>query len=143
MTDRERLIKLLDSYYFEENSNTNSYFTELADYLLENGVMVSPCKVGDTVYQTDGIMIYESKIKSIIYDCGTHEIAFDETAIGKSIFLTREEAEQTLKEKKKLGCEHCDYLNTDNGMFCCRFNCRVTKDDRCDHFMPKDGEHNE
>ncbi len=95
MTDRERLIKLLDRYYFEENPNTNSYFTELADYLLENGVIVSHCKVGDTVYQTDGVRIYKSKIKSTVYNCGT--IAFDETAIGKSIFLSRGEAEQALK----------------------------------------------
>lgn len=65
-----------------------------------------PCKVGDTVYQTDGVRIYESDIcevdilrKSIIYN--TNGIAFDETAIGKSIFLTREKAEEALKEREK------------------------------------------
>ena len=46
-----------------------------------------PCKVGDTVYQTDGIRIYENKIERIIFD--TNNIGFDETSIGKSIFLTR------------------------------------------------------
>ena len=60
-----------------------------------------PCKIGDTVYQTDGIRIYESKIKKIIFD--TNNIGFDETAIGNSIFLTREEAEQILKESENNG----------------------------------------
>lgn len=58
-----------------------------------------PCKVGDTVYQTDDIRIYENKIERVIFD--TNNIGFDETSIGKSIFLTREEAEQALKEREK------------------------------------------
>ena len=57
-----------------------------------------PCKVGDTVYQVDSERIYESTVKRIIYD--TDGIAFDERAIGKSVFLTREEAEKALNERK-------------------------------------------
>lgn len=58
-----------------------------------------PCKVGDTVYQTDtvGERIYPSKIKNIIFDTDGG-FAFDQNAIGKSVFLTREEAEQRLEE---------------------------------------------
>ncbi len=48
------------------------------------------CQVGDTVYQTDGVRIYESTIRKIIYDTG--HFAFDDDAIGRSVFLTREEA---------------------------------------------------
>lgn len=55
-----------------------------------------PCKVGDTVYQVDSERIYESTVKRIIYD--TDGIAFDERAIGKSVFLTREEAEKAQKK---------------------------------------------
>lgn len=69
----------------------------LADYLISNGVIVPPCKVGDKVYQTDGVRIYESTIINVVYD--TYGIAFDERAIGESIFLTREEAEKALKER--------------------------------------------
>ena len=58
-----------------------------------------PCKVGETVYQVDSERIYESTVKRIIYD--TDGIAFDERAIGKSVFLTREEAEKALKEKEE------------------------------------------
>lgn len=51
-------------------------------------------KVGDTVYETDGVRIYESKIRKIIYDTG--HCAFDDTAIGSSVWLSREEAEAAL-----------------------------------------------
>ena len=58
-----------------------------------------PCKVGDTVYQVDSERIYKSTVRNIIYD--TDGIAFDERAIWKSVFLTREEAEKALKERNE------------------------------------------
>lgn len=60
-------------------------------------LVVLPCKVGDTVYQIDAERVYESEVKWIIFDCD--DIAFDERAIGESIFLTREEAEAALAQK--------------------------------------------
>ena len=94
---RDRLVELIrEAKKQTKNANCdigrNMIF---ADYLLANGVIVPPCKVGDTVYETDGVRIYESTIKQVIYD--TTGVAFDERAIGTSIFLTREEAEQALK----------------------------------------------
>ena len=54
------------------------------------------------VFQTDGIRIYELTILDIslrknkpYYE--TESIDFDDDAIGKSIFLTKEEAESKLK----------------------------------------------
>ena len=77
----------------------------IADYLLASGVVVIQCNIGDTVYQTDGIRIYELEILDVslrknkpYYE--TESIDFDESAIGKTVFLTREEAEQKLKEGK-------------------------------------------
>ena len=104
MTERERLIKLLDeriaiqecSFSPDKPLTTDS----LAGYLLERGVIVPPCNVGDTVYQTDGCRIYESTVREIIY--GTDGIAFDKTAIGTSVLLTREEAEAALAERRKI-----------------------------------------
>lgn len=63
------------------------------------------CKVGEKIYQTDGIRIYESTIREIEISSAntvycTESIAFDERAIGDSIFLTREEAEKALEKKK-------------------------------------------
>lgn len=56
-----------------------------------------PCKVGDTIYQTDtnGTRIFKSTVKNIIFE--TDGVAFDERAIGESIFLT----EEAVKEKMK------------------------------------------
>ncbi len=61
-----------------------------------------PCKVGDTVYQYDHAgNIYASRIRSIIFE--TAGIAFDERAIGKSIFLTEEAVKARLAEPKGEG----------------------------------------
>lgn len=53
---RERLVELLNKKYDhfcdQCGMNKDSHYTEsLADYLLANGVIVLPCKVGDTVYK--------------------------------------------------------------------------------------------
>lgn len=63
-----------------------------------------PYKVGDRIYQTDGIRIYKSTIRAIKISSAntvyfTENISFDERAIGGSIFLTREEAEKALEGK--------------------------------------------
>ena len=55
-------------------------------------------EVGDAVYQVDSGRIYKSTVKIIIYD--TDGIAFDERAIGKSVFLTKEEAEKALDKQR-------------------------------------------
>lgn len=74
-----------------------------ADKLIANGAILPPCKVGDTVYQVDGVRIYPSKIREIAHTASnmifvSENIVFDERAIDNSIFLTREEAERELKE---------------------------------------------
>ena len=62
----------------------------------QDGLLVAlPCKVGGKVYQIDAERVYESEVKGIIYDAG--HIDFDERAIGKTVFLTRQEAEAALK----------------------------------------------
>lgn len=70
---------------------------ELSQAEKDGRLVELPCKVGDKIYQTDGLDIYESEIRKIVFD--TDNIAFDENAIGKSVFLTREEAEAELKRK--------------------------------------------
>ena len=73
----------------------SKHLAELAQAEQAGRLVVLPCKVGDTVYQIDAERVYESEVKWIIFDCD--DIAFDERAIGGSIFLTREEAEAALK----------------------------------------------
>ncbi len=53
MTERERLIELLlevDYALDKDGRGARDSAEYIADYLLENGVIVLPCKVGDTVY---------------------------------------------------------------------------------------------
>lgn len=56
-----------------------------------------PCKV----YETDGVRVYEHAVRGIIYRTADGP-DFDKSAIGKSIFLTREEAERALQEMEEL-----------------------------------------
>ena len=76
-------------------STTPDHLRDLIKAEKNGRMVVLPCKVGDTVYQIDAERVYESEVKWIIFDCD--DIAFDERAIGGSIFLTREEAEAALK----------------------------------------------
>lgn len=97
---RERLIELLNEWGNKENDGIRA--ESIADYLLGNGVIVMPCKTGDIVYETDGVRIYELRILDISLHKNrpyykTESIDFDDNAIGKSIFLTRQEAETKLK----------------------------------------------
>ena len=96
-------IKSLDM--FEITDFENNVENKCADFKEKSRVIELPCKVGDIVYETDGIRIYELTILDIslhknklYYE--TKNIDFDEEAIGKSIFLTRQEAEAKLKEVK-------------------------------------------
>lgn len=125
---RERLINLIDRADEEckhtkdckicsgygKGSRCMNY--HIADYLLANGVVVMPCKVGGKVY-----IISRNKVKECVvsyigfsavasyssinfveyYADGTfyrtHSASFDE--IGKTVFLTREDAERALRKE--------------------------------------------
>ena len=69
------------------------------DWEYENAV--EGLKIGDTVYQCDGFRIYSLTIQNIYYHQGravydTDGIAFDNRAIGESIFTSKEEAKKLL-----------------------------------------------
>ena len=127
MTDRERLTALLMASagdFISKNGALNC--SKLADYLLEHGVIVLPCKVGDTVYsycETFGVILpyfvesviicYYDKNEIVYqYEANCHNSEEDELLddmdfeiddIGKTVFLTREEAERALKERENNG----------------------------------------
>ncbi len=83
----------------------------IADFILADGWMRPPCRVGDTVYEVDspeyGIII--CKVTRVFYDSEEvvvnvidghgkgSEYYFDFDDFGKTVFLTREEAEAALK----------------------------------------------
>lgn len=117
---RDRLIELI----FESGilckrcgDFSRNYCAEyIAKYLLENGVIVPPCKVGDTVYWLNfynDLMLYRDKyyeaevvrivvtrfgVSCVIRVRGEHATyEIPDVEFGKTVFLTREEAEQALK----------------------------------------------
>lgn len=66
---------------------------ELAEADKDGCVIILPCKV----YETDGVRVYEHTVREVIYETAGGP-AFDKNAIGKSIFLTRAEAERAFQE---------------------------------------------
>ena len=70
-----------------------SRLRELAEADKDGRVIILPCKV----YETDGVRVYEHTVREVIYETAGGP-AFDKNAIGKSIFLTRAEAERALQE---------------------------------------------
>lgn len=94
----------------------------IADHLLENGVIVMPCKVGDTVWMVakvyadvDGVekhIIFKGEVVSVsmqpegLWTYCRYEEGWDYwhkcvEDFGKIVFLTKEEAEQALKEREQ------------------------------------------
>ncbi len=110
-TDRDRLIKLIgDKITTSEFENYNSfeYAEHLADHLLINGMIVPPCKVGDTVYRINGSRIEKFKVARFVissYGIRAEDLYGVQVALiddfGKTVFLTKEEAEKALAERSE------------------------------------------
>ena len=104
---REKLIKLLNAGHFcwQMGTGYDTWEECVADHLLANGVIVLPCKVGDTVWcvrSYKGVKHpQEGKVGEMYFtaDMRLHiwvkHIGIGEW--GKKIFATREEAEAALK----------------------------------------------
>ena len=96
---RDRLIELLKN----TPRNTRAFYDQYADYLLTNGVIVPPCKVGDMVfvkyygeivnaYVTEFEINSKGIVAKVYIDPDT-----DREYDAEDIFLAKEEAEQALK----------------------------------------------
>lgn len=114
MTERERLIDLILSADISLFGTDKSFAEVYADYLLDNNVIVMPCKVGDKVYVIYAGYVATAKVLALYIDRegGMFDLQIktkDETVVGfktvidkdnytfSDVFLTKEEAEQTLK----------------------------------------------
>ena len=119
MNERERLIELLMQGELEADkqgifncSQSKRKAEIIADFLIGNGVILPPVKIGEVVYEIYDDEIIEARINRIdiyedVVDIYTQTEIFDDdewfslTDIGKTVFLTREEAENKLEEIKK------------------------------------------
>lgn len=125
MTERDRLFELLENGFFEALSKCKGENKDkkvrdyLADYLLENGVIVPAVKIGTTVYEIrqksisfsnrryDSGITTQKQLKNAIFDGKTLYIESklyaksDNVRLGKTVFLNREEAEEALMEREQ------------------------------------------
>lgn len=107
MTQREKLIELI----IESVNGCARHWAEvIADYLLANGVVVLPCKVGDKVYRI--VDMSHTAYNSFLSVETVHSVnptyanimgGLTELPIeqfDKTIFFTKEEAEKALEKQK-------------------------------------------
>ena len=118
---RDRLIAIIEAAkdeYYKGIGKPRKFLEEyIADHLLAAGVIVPPCKVGDLVYVVDGKTdgIVEGQITNLEYNFYTaprewitvkgrypffgelEEKNRIDLLLGKTVFLTREEAEKALE----------------------------------------------
>ena len=122
---REKLIGLLNDMPFGHSTYEEEarHMEDLGDYLIANGVIVLPCKPGDSVYVIRECSCYNApncrehtkKCSTKVYlgtrlrtyHCGyVSEAKFKLNQledVGETVFMTREEAEAKLR---KMGTDH-------------------------------------
>ena len=103
---RDRLVELLQT--INNMRLMRKGFGECADHLIANGVILPPCKVEQTVWFIRNKEIIETCVEKIILKHGGLYIKlccnsmYETTcnSIGKTVFLTKDQAEQKLKEMR-------------------------------------------
>lgn len=117
---RERLIELLEDGLEESELQTNpegeclgTNIEKFVDYLLQNGVVVLPCSVGDTVWYVTNGKYKDVRIENVHQWVSGHwkfdgwhgkgqyreGYELDLKDFGKTVFLTKEEAEKELERR--------------------------------------------
>lgn len=125
MTEHERLVELLENSIRYADTNyggrieDGKYCGLMADYLLANGAIAPPVTVGQTVWVCNyhNGNVYENRVDGIYitgasgwkntlrleYKNRLGEVQYRRFAwkqIGKTVFLTQEEAEKALAESE-------------------------------------------
>ena len=97
---------LKESKTLTEQLTLLKHIRELAEADKDGRVIVQPCKVGDKLYRVFAGEIFEHRVGRMKYfaiqgrwDIETHPFCpCVESSIGKTVFLTREEAERAMEE---------------------------------------------
>lgn len=91
---------------------TGSFTEWLAGFLLDHGVVVPPCRVGDFVWFNGYGCPCASEVARVVIEKDHIEIdggdmvgTFSPADIGKTVFLTRDEAEAALAKMREEGRE--------------------------------------
>lgn len=108
---RDRLIELIEEAIGEESTSS----ADIAYYLRENGVILPPCKVGDTVYCIYGEKVIQGTVRLIRPFISEKETIFKGNIICEvdNIFLddgSKEEIELYVVFENPYGIERVAYL---------------------------------
>ena len=125
MNDRDRLIELIvnadthDSYECrlctkKDVSCIRCDAEKFADHLLANGVIVSQCTFKDTIYRigskgkiyADWELMYIQAYPDEILYIDDSDNYFTAEDIGKTVFLTKEEAEAELRKRSEYNAKN-------------------------------------
>lgn len=109
---RDRLVELLFDCERVDLPLPIEYQEHLADHLIENGVIVPPCKLGSEIYMlvTRHTKSFEWENKKMFLQNNQHTFIKKTTftksnffkvieEFGKTVFLTKEDAEQKLQKR--------------------------------------------
>lgn len=114
---RDKLVEILQSKIAPwEYLLCKENIKALADYLIENGVIIPPCNVGDTVYEFFDVRgfydISEWIVENVVVSVnplhfglrckvkdGKSQKTWGSDDFGKTLFFTREQAEQKKQER--------------------------------------------
>ncbi len=120
-----QLVRMINHWqdWLEPNLEDHERSRSLAKFIIKNGVILPPCNVGDTVYYFSHRPFNMSLLSDTIYEghvvrmaitrfgielviqihneWGVTEVA-QISSFGKTVFLTREEAEKKLEEMKNV-----------------------------------------
>ena len=105
MTDKLKITEILKAYTKKNNISASSVILEeYAEELVRQGAILPPCKVGDKLYIVADVSkaIVESVVMGVwiiedsISILTIHGVIINDS-FGKTVFLTKEEAEQALE----------------------------------------------
>lgn len=95
---KKRLIDLMIEAKKTEPDDV-SFSDYLPDYLIANGVIVPPCKIGEPIYRVCSPRGTYHKPYIRKFKLTYKTLASTIEDFGKTVFLTREEAERVANEK--------------------------------------------
>lgn len=111
MTDRDRLIAIVKDSLIRNIGKSCKLAENITDDLINEGIIVPPCKVGDKVYfdtylHGDSVGVQSHKVINVKYVITTEPskggigAEIPDYAFGETVFLTCEEAEKALERSK-------------------------------------------
>jgi hypothetical protein len=101
MNERKTLIELLDTVTAEFRFDSWENTDKIADHLLANGVIVPPCKIGTPIYRVCGIKGKRQTPYVRKFKLTYKTLASTIEDFGKTVFLTREEAERVANGREE------------------------------------------